>query len=128
MIDHISIAVRDLRRAEPFYTALLAPLGIKKLREWPNAAVGFGKKYPEFWINCRDAMSRVAEDSGVHICLRAPDQASVDAFHAAALAGGGSSDGVPGLRPEYHGGYYAAFIRDPDGNRIEAVTFLRDAA
>jgi catechol 2,3-dioxygenase-like lactoylglutathione lyase family enzyme len=128
MIDHISIAVRDLRRAEPFYTALLAPLGITKLREWPNAAVGFGKKYPEFWINCRHAMSRVADDSGVHICLRAPDAASVDAFHAAALAGGGGSDGAPGPRPEYHGGYYAAFIRDPDGNRIEAVTFLRDAA
>jgi catechol 2,3-dioxygenase-like lactoylglutathione lyase family enzyme len=63
----------------------------------------------------------------VHICLRAPDTAAVDAFHAAALAGGGSTDGAPGLRPEYHSQYYAAFIRDPDGNRIEAVTFLRDA-
>ena len=67
-----------------------------------------------------------AEDSGVHICLRAPDAAAVDAFHAAALAGGGSSDGTPGLRPKYHLSYYAAFIRDPDGNRIEAVTFLRE--
>jgi catechol 2,3-dioxygenase-like lactoylglutathione lyase family enzyme len=126
MIDHISIAVRDLGKAEPFYVALLAPLGLAKLREWPNAAIGFGKKYPEFWINRRDAMSRVADDSGVHICLRAPDSAAVDTFHAAALTGGGASDGAPGLREKYHGDYYAAFIRDPDGNRIEAVTFLRE--
>ena len=124
MIDHISIAVRDLKAGGAFYTALLAPLGLVKLREWPEAAIGYGKKYPEFWINRRAAMARVADDSGVHICLRAPDQTAVDAFHAAALAGGGSSDGAPGLRAKYHLSYYAAFIRDPDGNRIEAVTFL----
>ena len=128
MIDHISMAVRDLAKAEPFYIALLAPLGMTKLRAWPKAAIGFGKKYPEFWINRRDAMGRVAEDSGVHICLRAPDSAAVDAFHAAALKGGGTSDGAPGLREKYHGNYYAAFIRDPDGNRIEAVTFVRPRA
>jgi catechol 2,3-dioxygenase-like lactoylglutathione lyase family enzyme len=124
MIDHISIAVRDLRQAEPFYTALLAPLGLTKLREWPDAAIGFGKKYAEFWINRRSEMNHVAAGSGIHICLRAPDSAAVDAFFAAALKFGGASDGAPGLRPEYHGNYYAAFIRDPDGNRIEAVTFL----
>jgi catechol 2,3-dioxygenase-like lactoylglutathione lyase family enzyme len=116
MIDHISIAVRDLKNAEAFYAALLAPLGLTKLREWPDAAIGFGKKYPDFWINKRAAMDRIVSDSGVHICLRAPDTAAVDAFHAAALSAGGASDG-----------YYAAFIRDPDGNRIEAVTFLREA-
>jgi catechol 2,3-dioxygenase-like lactoylglutathione lyase family enzyme len=127
MIDHISIAVRDLKNAEAFYAALLAPLGMTKLREWPGAAVGFGKKYPDFWINKRADMDPVARDSGVHICLRAADATAVDAFHAVALAAGGISDGAPGLRLEYHGGYYAAFIRDPDGNRIEAVTFLRAA-
>jgi catechol 2,3-dioxygenase-like lactoylglutathione lyase family enzyme len=127
MIDHISLAVRDLRKGELFYTALLAPLGLTKLREWPNAAIGFGKKYPEFWINRRDAMNPVADDSGVHICLRAPDTAAVDAFHAAALKAGGTTDGPPGLRTEYHDNYYAAFIRDPDGNRIEAVTFVSGA-
>ena len=124
MIDHISIAVRDLRAADAFYSALLAPLGFAKLREWPDAAIGFGKKHPEFWLNKRSAMQQVVQDSGVHICLRAPDPAAVDAFHAAALKAGGSSDGAPGLRPEYYATYYAAFIRDPDGNRIEAVTFL----
>jgi catechol 2,3-dioxygenase-like lactoylglutathione lyase family enzyme len=124
MIDHISIAVRDLSAAEAFYTAALAPLGMTKLREWPEAAIGFGKKYPEFWINLRVGMERIADDSGVHVCLRAPDAAAVDAFHAAALAAGGTSDGAPGLRPEYHTRYYAAFVQDLDGNRIEAVTFL----
>ena len=124
MIDHISVAVRDLDLSARFYETLLAPLGLTKLREWPHGAIGFGKKYPEFWINRRDAMDRVADDSGVHICLRARDTAAVDAFHAAALKAGGASDGAPGLRPEYHATYYAAFVRDPDGNRIEAVTFL----
>jgi catechol 2,3-dioxygenase-like lactoylglutathione lyase family enzyme len=128
MIDHISLAVRDLKKAEPFYVALLAPLGMTKLREWPDAAIGFGKKYPEFWVNCRSTLERVPEDSGVHICLRALDAAAVDAFHAAALAAGGASDGAPGLRPKYHMNYYAAFVRDPDGNRIEAVTFVGDEA
>jgi len=126
MIDHISLAVRDLKKAQAFYAALLRPLGLEKLREWPDAAVGFGKKYPEFWINQRSAMDAIASDSGVHICLRAPDTAAVDAFHAAGLAAGGTSDGAPGLRPHYHVSYYAAFVRDPDGNRIEAVTFLRE--
>jgi len=124
MIDHISIAVRDLNKAETFYSAVLKTLGFAKMREWPDAAIGFGKKHPEFWINKRAGMPRIAEDSGVHICLRAPDTASVDAFHAAALQAGGSSDGEPGLRPHYNLRYYAAFVRDLDGNRIEAVTFL----
>jgi predicted lactoylglutathione lyase len=100
---------------------------MSKLREWPDAAVGFGKTYPEFWINKRSAMARVAEDSGVHICLRAADSAAVDAFHDEALKAGGASDGAPGLRPHYYAKYYAAFVRDPDGNRIKAVTFLQDA-
>jgi catechol 2,3-dioxygenase-like lactoylglutathione lyase family enzyme len=91
----------------------------------PDAAIGFGKKYPEFWINKREAMWRVAYDSGVHVCLRAPDVPAVNAFHAAALKAGGASDGDPGVRMHYDEGYYAAFIRDPDGNRIEAVRFLR---
>jgi len=126
MIDHISVAVRDLKQAEAFYAVLLAPLGLTKLREWPNAAIGFGKKYPEFWINKRETITPVATDSGAHVCLRAPDTGAVDAFHAAALKAGGASDGEPGLRRHYYAGYYAAFVRDPDGNRLEAVTFLRD--
>src|SRR5262249_40867848 len=111
-----------------FYTALLTPLGMRKLREWPNAAVGFGKKYPEFWINRRAAMDRVANDSGVDICLRATDRRAVRGIPSGALTSCGPAGGAAGLRAEYHDSYYAAFIRDPDGNRIEAVTFLREEA
>src|SRR6185312_16403683 len=107
MIDHVSISVRDLKSAARFYETLLSTLGMAKLREWPDAAVGYGKKYPEFWINRRAVMAAVPADSGVHICLRAVDAAMVDAFHAAALAAGGTSDGAPGLRPHYNDKYYA---------------------
>jgi catechol 2,3-dioxygenase-like lactoylglutathione lyase family enzyme len=122
MIDHISIGVRDLDSGRRFYGAVLAPLGFAQLREWPGAAIGYGKKYPEFWINHRPDL--VASDTGVHVCLRATSTQAVDAFHASALAGGGTSDGAPGPRPKYFNGYYAAFIRDPDGNRIEAMTVV----
>jgi catechol 2,3-dioxygenase-like lactoylglutathione lyase family enzyme len=124
MIDHISLAVRDLNAAERFYATVLAPLGMTKLREWPDAAIGFGKTHPEFWINYRAGLARVVDDSGIHICLRAGSTGAVDDFHVAAVAQGGLSDGAPGLRPHYNLHYYAAFIRDLDGNRIEAVTFV----
>lgn len=125
MIDHISIPVRELKASARFYDALLAPLGMKRVREAPQT-VGYGKTYPEFWINERPQLKPAAADSGLHICLRAPSAGAVDAFHAAAVAAGAQSDGAPGKRPEYSVHYYAAFIRDWDGNRIEAVTFLRD--
>jgi len=122
MIDHISVGVSDLDRAARFYELTLAPLGLSRLVTRP-ATVGFGKAYPEFWINLRAGMAQVSAESGVHICLRARTTAEVDAFHAAALDAGGISDGAPGLRPHDRVRYYAAFARDPDGNRIEAVTF-----
>lgn len=122
MIDHISVGVSDLEHSAKFYEATLAPLGRARLVSRP-ATVGFGKAYPEFWINLRPGMPRVAAGSGVHICLRARTTADVDGFHAAALAAGGASDGAPGIRPHDRVRYYAAFIVDPDGNRIEAVTF-----
>jgi catechol 2,3-dioxygenase-like lactoylglutathione lyase family enzyme len=122
MIDHISVAVRDLERAARFYEATLATLGLSRLVTRP-ATIGFGKTYSEFWINLRANMAPVEEGSGVHICLRAKSAGDVDAFHAAALAAGGRSDGAPDLRPHDRVKYYAAFVKDPDGNRIEAVTF-----
>jgi catechol 2,3-dioxygenase-like lactoylglutathione lyase family enzyme len=127
MIDHVSVAVSDLERAALFYERALAPLGQSRLVTRP-AAIGFGRSYPEFWINLRADMAQVARDSGVHICLRAKSAAEVDAFHAAALTAGGRSDGAPGLRPHDRVRYYAAFVVDPDGNRIEAVTFPNDEA
>jgi catechol 2,3-dioxygenase-like lactoylglutathione lyase family enzyme len=122
MIDHVSVGVADLERAARFYDATLAALGISRLVTRP-ATIGFGKAYPEFWINFRADMAKVPDVSGTHICLRASTTADVDAFHAAALKAGGASDGAPGLRPHDRVKYYAAFVIDPDGNRIEAVTF-----
>src|SRR6202050_1986616 len=122
MIAHVSVGVSDLEPAARFYEAALAALGLSRLVTRP-ATIGFGKNYPEFWINLRVDMAAVAPGSGVHICLRAKSAAEVDAFHAAALQAGGRSDGAPGLRPHDRVRYYAAFVVDPDGNRIEAVTF-----
>ena len=122
MIDHVSVGVSDLERSAQFYEATLTPLGLSRLVTRP-ATVGFGKGYPEFWINLRAGMAQVAPDSGVHVCLRAKSTGEVDAFHAAALKAGGRSDGAPGLRPHDRVRYYAAFVVDPDGNRIEVVTF-----
>jgi catechol 2,3-dioxygenase-like lactoylglutathione lyase family enzyme len=123
MIDHVSIAVRDLAQATALYEAALAAIGYQKLDVRPHT-VGFGKRYSEFWLNSRPGMSVAPTDSGAHVCLRAASVEAVNAFHAAALAAGATSDGEPGTRPQHGEGYYAAFIRDPDGNRIEAVTFL----
>ena len=122
MIDHISVGVSDLERSARFYEATLAALGLSRLVTRP-ATIGFGKTYPEFWINLRAGMKPVEPGSGSHICLRAKSTGDVDAFHAAALNSGGQSDGAPGLRSHERVKYYAAFVLDPDGNRIEAVTF-----
>ncbi len=122
MIDHVSVGVADLERAARFYEPALAALGLSRLVTRP-ATIGFGKTYPEFWINLRTGMTKVPHECGTHTCLRARTAAEVDAFHAAALGAGGSCDGPPGMRPHDRVKYYAAFVLDPDGNRIEAVTF-----
>jgi len=123
MIDHVSVAVSDLDAGTRFYETVLGVIGYRKL-ESRARTVGFGKEYPEFWINLSTAIEPLPQDCGAHVGLRARAAELVDAFHAAALAAGGQSDGAPGLREQHGQGYYAAFIRDPDGNRIEAVTFL----
>ncbi|MHA1164472.1 MAG: VOC family protein [Alphaproteobacteria bacterium] len=121
MIDHVSIPVSDLPRATAFYEKLLGALGHTKLAE-QETTIGFGRKYPEFWLNLRKDESA---PSGTHVALRAPDIAAVEEFYKAALENGGSCDGPPGFREIYNPSYYAAFIRDADGNRIEAVTFVK---
>ncbi len=122
MIDHVSVAVSDLARAAQFYERVLAPLGLTRLvvRE---ATIGFGKRYPEFWINRRDGLPAVPQATGVHICLRGGDESAVRMFHQTALDLGGSDAGAPGPRQAAFTTYFGAFIFDPDGNKIEAVTF-----
>ena len=122
MIDHVSVEVRDLAAGAAFYDAVFAPLGMARLAERPSA-IGFGKTYPEFWLNLRPDARRASADTGRHVCLRAPSREAVAVFHDAALAAGGRSDGAPGVRQAAMTTYFGAFIRDLEGNRIEAATF-----
>lgn len=122
MIDHVSISVRDLPTSAAFYDRVLAPLGLARMVE-RDRTVGFGKRYPEFWLNLREAMVPVGADTGSHVCLRAPDEAAVRAFYQAALELGGADAGAPGPRQAAMTTYFGAFIHDLDGNKIEAVTF-----
>ncbi|MCB1743972.1 MAG: VOC family protein [Gammaproteobacteria bacterium] len=124
MIDHISIPVSNLRISAAFYDRVLEPLGLKRLTE-TDRTVGYGKRYPEFWLNLRERLATVDDDTGLHVALRAPDPQAVIEFHARAVADGGRSDGEPGPRKAAVTDYFGAFIRDPDGNKIEALTFPR---
>ena len=127
MIDHVSLAVSDLAVSRAFYRGVLETIGLNELvlRE---TTVGFGKKYAELWINARPGMDRVDEDAGAHVCLRASSESAVTAFHEAAIALGGTDAGAPGGRRGALGPYFGAFIYDPDGNKIEALTFPRSEA
>jgi len=124
MIDHIGFAVSDYEKSKAFYTQALAPLGYVLIMEVaaegnpsgaPAAGFGEGGK-PDFWIGGEGKLEKP-----VHVAILAKDRAGVDAFHRAALAAGGKDNGKPGLRPQYHPNYYAAFAIDPDGHNIEAV-------
>ncbi len=123
MIDHVSVGVRDLAKATVFYEEVLGILGSQKLME-SVSTVGFGKSYPEFWLNHRPELLSPKEDSGCHICFRAPSVEVVDEFYSLAMRLGATSSGAPGVRPEYHDSYYACFIRDADNNHFEVVTFV----
>ena len=115
MIDHVVLKVRDGARSKEFYAAALAPLGLELTKEFPGTS-GFGRDgKPWFWVREGDSVG------GTHVAFMAADRATVEAFHAAALAAGGTDNGAPGERPHYHPGYYGAFVLDPDGNNIEAV-------
>lgn len=122
MIDHAGISVSDWDKAKAFYDAALAPLGAKLLYVVPEQFTGgvkvggYGRDKPDFWLH-----GAGEPGPGRHYAFRAHTRAEVDAFHAAALAAGGSDNGSPGLRPHYHEHYYGAFALDPDGNNVEAV-------
>lgn len=131
MLDHVSIAVTDLDRAARFYDAVMAALGVPCV--WREAkAIGYGTRNSaaddaHSYLTLRIGTAAPA-DPACHWCFRAPSRDAVRAFHAAGLATGGQDDGAPGLRPHYHAEYYAAFLRDPDGNRVEAVCHRAEAA
>jgi catechol 2,3-dioxygenase-like lactoylglutathione lyase family enzyme len=119
MISHVSIGVTNFERAKRFYDATLGALGYRRVFEG-EGYMAYGADEAEFWVAQSAHVPGPQPGSGLHICFDAPNQSAVDAFHAAALASGGADNGAPGLRPEYHASYYAAFATDPDGWRIEA--------
>jgi catechol 2,3-dioxygenase-like lactoylglutathione lyase family enzyme len=129
MLDHVSITVSDPARSLPFWDAIMAALGYPCVRNLPeNRGYGVrnrpgddGHTYISVWAS----IGQFVPDNR-HWCFRAPNRAAVEAFHAAALAAGGRCDGPPGLRPNYHPSYYAAFVLDPGGNRIEAVCHVAE--
>jgi catechol 2,3-dioxygenase-like lactoylglutathione lyase family enzyme len=119
MIDHVSIGVRNIAAAKRFYDAALQPLGYECLSEG-EGSLGYGRGAVAFWISVVEQPVASNANSGLHFCLTAPTRKSVDAFHAAALKAGGRDNGAPGIRADYDANYYAAFVIDPDGYRIEA--------
>jgi catechol 2,3-dioxygenase-like lactoylglutathione lyase family enzyme len=118
MFDHISIQVASFANTLSFYTAALAPLGyVPQYVDEGAKSAGFGPRDDvRLWI------AEGKPSAKVHLALRSPSREAVGAFHAAALRAGGKDNGKPGLRPDYGANYYAAFVFDPDGNNLEAVT------
>jgi len=117
MMDHVGIQVDDFDRARRFYDAVLQPLGYRVLMD-VGPAVGYGDEHPVFWIG---RATDPVPNRQSHLAFRAPDREAVTAFYEAALAQGMESLHAPRLWPEYHPGYFGAFVRDPDGNNVEAV-------
>jgi catechol 2,3-dioxygenase-like lactoylglutathione lyase family enzyme len=128
IISHVSVGVTDLVRAKVFYDAVLGALGYRAIMEEPGIGTAYGTSFPEFWINRPSDRQAATPGNGVHIAFLAPDHAAVDQFHRVALALGGRCDGPPGERPHYTPGYYAAFVRDPDGNKLEAMLIAANGA
>ncbi len=125
IISHVSVGASDLDRSLRFYDAVMGALGIARVMEH-DGMVAYGRAFPEFWVN-RPLDGRPATaGNGVHFGFLARDRQQIHAFHAAALEAGGTDDGAPGFRSEYTPTYYACFVRDPDGNKIEAMCFASD--
>lgn len=122
MLSHVSLGTNDAARAAAFYDPVLATLGIRKLNE-RDGSLDYGTSIMFFSLEKPSDGRPASVGNGVHVAFLAETRAMVDAFYEAALANGGSDAGAPGLRPDYDAHYYGAFVRDPDGNKLEAVSF-----
>ena len=118
MLDHFGVQAADLERSLTFYDAVLATLGNRRVMDF-GEAVGYGRERATFWVSRQQTGDGFRES---HIAFSAEDRAAVDAFFAAATSLGAEVLHEPRLWPEYHEGYYGAFVRDPDGNNVEAVS------
>ncbi|MBI1208306.1 MAG: VOC family protein [Azospirillum sp.] len=131
MFSHITVGSDDIAQAAIFYDAVLAPLGLGRYRTFKigigYAPIGFDGIEPPFWVLRPFDRAPARAGNGCHVAFLAPDRAAVDAFHAAALAAGGTDEGAPGLR-RYHRDYYGAYVRDRDGNKLQAVCHAPDPA
>lgn len=124
MLHHVSVGVADVERSARFYDLVMAALGYKRVMEFLPHAVAYGETMPELWIGQPHDQGQPSAGNGIHIAFSARNERAVHAFHEAALAAGGSDEGGPGPRPEYSPGYYGAFVRDPDGNKLEAMLMV----
>jgi catechol 2,3-dioxygenase-like lactoylglutathione lyase family enzyme len=125
MFDHISLGVRDLQRSRRFYDSALKPLGFTALSVGDDS-LGYGRQAIALWLSPSASPPPVDPRSGLHFCFTAPSRAAVDEFHRAGLAAGGRDNGAPGVRADYGPTYYAAYIVDPDGYRLEALCNQED--
>lgn len=119
MLSHVSIGVRDLARARRFYDPVFAALGAK-CHYADDSTAGYGREAASFWLIATEHPVAADMRNGLHVCFDAPDRKAVDLFHTAGLAAGGKDNGKPGVREEYSPNYYAGFVIDPDGYRVEA--------
>ena len=121
MFSHITLGTQSLDRARQFYEPVMRTLGISSPFELPGTLVFGSLTGPKLFIVSPFDGQPASVGNGSHVALSALDRATVDAFHATALAHSGTDEGAPGLRPHYHANYYAAYVRDPDGNKLQAV-------
>ncbi len=125
ILSHVSLDTNRFEQAVAFYDAVLATLGIGRVMDLSeHRAVAYGRAYPEFWIQAPYDGQPAQTANGVHVAFLAESREQVHAFHAAALAAGGTDDGAPGPRPHYGAEYYGCFVRDLDGHKIEAMAWL----
>ncbi|MGH6652585.1 MAG: VOC family protein [Sphingopyxis sp.] len=125
MFSHVTIGIDDFAAAEPFYDAIMAVLGHDELIRYDRGK-GYGAPSgAKLFIGPAYNGHPATAGNGTHVAFVAADRPTVDAFHAAALAHGGSDEGGPGLRPHYHPDYYGAYVRDPEGNKLQAVCHAR---
>ncbi|NBW11451.1 MAG: VOC family protein [Caulobacteraceae bacterium] len=127
LVSHVSVGVADIDRAGVFYDAVMAVLGARRVMAHPGG-IGYGRAFPEFWASKPHDGGAAHAGNGTHVCFTADSIDAIQAFHAAGLAHGGTDDGASGLRPEYAPNYYAAFLLDPDGNKVEALCWVKTGA